>query len=162
MTMGQMKSGFSVLAALAVATFVSGCGSAQPRQRVVLQPIEVALMPEGPKVLDKGITGATLNFPFKVTNPNTVPVMLERLNLNATVNDKELGSNVAAPGVTIGPNETVEVPVKYDVSFISGGMAIVEAIASQSAKVAVDGTAKVSNASNQFDADPLEHPFQIK
>jgi hypothetical protein len=64
--------------------------------------------------------------------------------------------------VTIGANETVEVPVKYDVSFIGGGLAIVEAIASQSAQVAVDGTSKVSNASNQFEADPLEHPFQIK
>lgn len=162
MTKGQFKSRFSVLAALAVAAFMSGCGSGQPRQRIVLQPVEVALAPEGPKVIDKGITGATLEFPFKVTNPNTVPVMLERLNLNGTINDKELGSNVAAPGVTIGANETVLVPVKYDVSFIGGGVAIVEAIASQSAKVAIDGAAKVSNASNQFDADPLEHPFQIK
>ncbi len=162
MKVGQVKAGLSVLAALAVAAFVSGCGSGQPKQRIVLQPVEVALMPEGPKVIDKGITGATLNFPFKVTNPNSVPVMLERLNLNATINDKELGSNVASPGVTIGANETVEVPVKYDVSFIGGGLAIVEAIASQSAQVAVDGTSKISNASNQFEADPLEHPFQIK
>lgn len=162
MTKGQVRSGFNVLAAVAVAAFVSGCGSGQPRQRIVLQPIEIALAPEGPKVLDKGITGATLSFPFKVTNPNTVPVLLERLNLNATINDKELGSNVAAPGVTVGPNETVEVPVKYDVSFISGGVAIVEAIAAQTAKVAVDGTSKISNGSSQFDADPLEHPFQIK
>lgn len=162
MIKGQVKTGFSVLAALAVAAFVSGCGSGQPRQRIVLQPVEVALMPEGPKVIDKGITGATLEFPFRVSNPNSVPVMLERLNLNGTINDKELGSNVAAPGVTIGANETVAVPVKYDVSFIGGGVAIIDAIASQSAKVAVDGTAKISNASNQFDADPLEHPFQIK
>src|SRR5690606_11507745 len=116
MIKGQVKTGFSVLAALAVAAFVSGCRSGQPRQRIVLQPVEVALMPEGPKVIDKGITGATLEFPFRVSNPNSVPVMLERLYLNGTINDKELGSNVAAPVVTIGANETVAVPVKYDVS----------------------------------------------
>lgn len=153
---------FGLLAAAAAVALVSGCGSAQPRQRIVLQPVEVALMPEGPKVIDKGITGATLEFPFRVTNPNSVPVLLERLDLKATINDKELGSNVAAPGVTIGANETAAVPVKYDVSYIGGGMAIIDAIANQSAQVLVEGLAKISNASNQYDADPLEHPFQIK
>ncbi|MCO5170891.1 MAG: LEA type 2 family protein [Planctomycetes bacterium] len=156
-----MKAGFRVLAALAVAVSLQACGAPQPRERIVLQPVDLMLQ-DAPKVVDRGLTGATLSFPFKVTNPNATSVTLERLNLNATINDKALGANTAAPAVRIGPNETVIVPIKYDVSFISGGMAVVDAITNQNAAVAVDGTAKVSNADNRFDADPLEHPFQIK
>ncbi|MBX3468352.1 MAG: LEA type 2 family protein [Planctomycetes bacterium] len=159
--MGQLKSGFGVLAALAVAASLQACGTPQPRERIVLQPVDLMLN-DAPKVIDRKLTGATLGFAFKVTNPNATSVTLERMNLNATINDKALGANNAAPAVRIGPNETVIVQIKYDVSFISGGMAIVEAVTSQNAAVAVDGTAKVSNADNRFDADPLEHPFQIK
>ena len=105
---------------------------------------------------------ATLVFPFKVTNANEVSVLVERLKLDATINKSALGQNVCVPRAVLRPRETRVIDVNYDVSFIGSGLAVVEALGSGSATVAVAGDALVSCADRRYDAEPLGYPFQIK
>jgi LEA14-like dessication related protein len=154
------KIGFSGLAIVALALGVMGCESA-PRQQLVLKACDISLK-DAPKVKERSLTGAVLSFPFRVQNPNTVAVTLDHLNVNPTINGSELGSNLITSGITIGPNEIADVNIDYAVSFISGGLAVVDAIVGQSATIAIDGSAKIRNEDSRYDAQPLEHPFQIK
>jgi LEA14-like dessication related protein len=159
--MKTRTGGLGLLVAATAALLLSACKSAPPPPRVVLKPCEIALT-GNPKVAEKGLTGATLLFTFRITNPNAGAVTLERMHLDGKINDKDLGTNEASPSATIGPNETKDVDVRYDVSYVSAGAGVLDALASQDAKVMVDGTAAISNANPEVVADLLEYPFQIK
>lgn len=161
----RVRQYMRVLAAAVVSPLLAlpACSSAPPapRERVVLAPCDITLR-DVPRVSRRTPIGATITFPFRVSNPNDVPVLLERMNLNASINNSALGSNVCVPRATVRAGGTVEVPVNYDVSFISAGMGLIDALGSQSAAITVVGDAKISCADRRFDADPLQHPFQIK
>jgi LEA14-like dessication related protein len=159
--MSMLRRVFPLFAVVATLVALGGCSEPKPRQRITLKPAEISLAGH-PKVGKKHYTGATLIFPFKVQNPNNVSIELERMNLDASINQTALGTNVQSPGVRVGPGAVMEVPINYDVSYISAGMGVLDALSNQNAKVTVVGDALISCAESRYDAEPLKYPFQIK
>lgn len=143
-----------------VAAGASGCSS-KPKTPIVLQACEYDLF-DPPQLVDRGITSATFNFPFKVTNPNPVPVALDRMDFEPTINGGRMGRNQCTPQVVISPSQSRKVDVEYQLSYISAGMGVVDAIVKKEATIIVEGTATISNASDAHVADPLDHPINIR
>lgn len=139
---------------------LTGCESV-PKEPITLKPCEYDMF-EPPRIVDRGITSATLGFVFEVTNPNPVPVILESMDLDPSINDGRMGRTEVTPSVTIGASQKKKVKVDYDLSYISAGLGIIDAIASGKATIVVEGTSTISCASNRHIADPLEHPINIR
>lgn len=158
-----MRSTVRLLRGLAPAlalALVSGCSSA-PKEPIVLVPCEYDLF-DPPAVVERGLTSATVSFPFNVTNPNPVPIRVDYMNLEPTINEGRMGREKCGIAVEVPAGGTRKVEVAYQLSYISAGVGVIDAIVSKQARIEIAGTSVISNASPRHVADPLEHPITIR
>lgn len=151
------------LVALAVLGIV-GCGSAPPpapKERIVLEPCSFSIK-ERVRVVEKGTLGATIGVSLVVSNPNKVPVLLQQINYSVTVGSHNLGKSQAGPKTLIRAGGEAMVPLRLNVSYISGGLSVIESIAKEQVDVKMDGSAVIACADNKYACDPLNFPVVLK
>lgn len=147
-----------MLAAFAILP-LSAC--AAPK-KVTLQPCDIQLH-DKPKVVNRTLTGVTLQFPFTVQNAaNECTVQVDYLDINASINGSPLGHTKCRPSILVEPGKEKKMPIKYEVSIISAGPGIIDALAKADAQFTVEGTARLTCAQGGYDADPLEYPITLK
>lgn len=159
-----LHSGVSRAILALAALGIIGCGSAPPpppKERVVLEPCSFTVK-ERVRVVEKGALGATVEFSLKVANPNSVPVVLQQVKYDVTVGSSHLGKSQAGPRTTIKAGAEAIVPLRLNVSYVSSGAGVLEAIAKEQVVLKMDGSAIIACADNRFDSDPLDFPVILK
>lgn len=143
---------------------ILGCGSAPPpppKERIVLEPCSFTLK-ERIRVVEKGALGATVQFSLKMSNPNSVPVILQQMKYDVTVGSNHLGKSQAGPRTTVAPGAEGIVPLRMNVSYISSGAGVLEAIANEQIVLKLGGSALIACGDNKYDCDPLDFPLILK
>lgn len=114
------------------------------------------------RVVEKGALGATIQFSLKVSNPNSVPVTLQQMKYDVAVGSNHLGKSQAGPRTTIPAGAEAIVPLRMNVSYVSSGAGVLEAISNEQIALKLGGTALIACASNKYDCDPLDFPIILK
>jgi LEA14-like dessication related protein len=93
--------------AVLVPLLLSGCASVEPPK----------LWVEGLRLGDVGINGATLDVRFRVRNPNSEPLLIERFEYELQLNGHRVGRGFEPDPVTIEPFREERVASRFDLDF---------------------------------------------